>query len=145
MSDIAVSPSVSTQRPSKALHIGLWVAQVLLAAMFGMAGVMKTTTPYADLASQMSWVPVMGEAMLRFIGISELAGAIGLILPALTRIRPSLTGWAGVGLTVVMILAAGFHAIYSEFSAIPMNVVLGGLAAFVAWGRLRRAPIAPRA
>lgn len=148
MSEIAgvstVTPATPA-RPSRALSIGLWVAQVLLAALFGMAGFMKSFTPIEELVKQMPFAEVGGGALVRFIGISELAGAVGLILPALTRIKPVLTGLAGLGLTVVMVLAIGYHLVRYEFSSLPMNIVLGGLAAFVAWGRLRRAPIAPRA
>lgn len=129
--------------PSKALHISLWVAQVLLALAFGMAGAMKTFTPLAELATKLAWVSSAG-ALVRFIGISELAAAIGLILPAATRIKPSLTPLAGAGLVVIMVLALAFHAVQGEFSSLPVNLVLGGLAAFVAWGRFKKAPIQPR-
>lgn len=130
--------------PSKALHIALWVAQVLLALAFGMAGVMKSFTPLAELATKLPWVASSPAALVRFIGVSELAAAIGLILPAATRIKPSLTPLAGAGLVVIMVLALAFHAVHSEFSAFPVNLVLGGLAAFVAWGRFKKAPIQSR-
>jgi len=67
-----------------------------------------------------------------------------MLLPALTRIKPILTPLAGVGLAVVMVLAAGFHVMRGELSALPINLAFGGLAAFVAWGRLQKAPISPR-
>ena len=82
--------------------------------------------------------------MIYFIGASELLGAIGLILPAALRIVPKLTGFAGAALALVMVLAAGEHILAGEFSHVPVNVVLGGIAAFVAWGRLAAAPIEPR-
>lgn len=81
---------------------------------------------------------------MRFIGIAELAAAVGLILPALTRILPKLTPLAGLGLAVIMVLAAGFLVQRGEMSALPINFLLGALAAFVAWGRWRKVPIAPR-
>jgi predicted tellurium resistance membrane protein TerC len=130
--------------PSKGLHIGLWVAQVLLAVAFGMAGAMKTFTPLDELAQTLPWVAESGAGLVRFIGVSELAGALGLILPAATRIKPSLTALAALGLVVVMVLAAGFHVMRGEAQALPVNLVLGGLAAFVAWGRWKKQPIAPR-
>jgi len=128
----------------KVLHIALWVAQILLAAAFGMAGVMKSTQPIADLAAQLVWPGAVPEALVRFIGISELAGAIGLVLPAATRIQPGLTPLAALGLIVVMLLAAGFHVTRGELFALPINLALAALAAFIAWGRGRRAPIAAR-
>jgi putative oxidoreductase len=80
--------------------------------------------------------------MVRFIGACELAGAVGLILPAATRIRPMLTPLAASGLVVVMLLAMAFHISRGEAAqALPINLTLGALAAFVAWGRFRKAPI----
>ena len=129
---------------SKALHIALWVAQVLLALNFGLAGVMKSSQPIAELAKRMAWAGDIPELLVRFIGVSELLGAIGLILPAATRIKPALTPLAAAGLTTIMVLAALFHLQRGETGALPINIVLGGLAAFVAWGRWKKAPIAPR-
>ncbi len=146
MTSPAASPSTPVARPaSRVLHVSLWVVQVLLGAMFTMAGVMKSSTAIAELATKVPWVTEVPMWMVRFIGISELAGGIGLIVPALTRIRPGLTALAGLGLAVVMVLAAGYHVMHGELQALPINFVLGGLAAFVAWGRFRKAPIAPRA
>lgn len=68
-----------------------------------------------------------------------------MILPSATRVLPALTGWAGVGLTVVMALAMTFHLSRGEMGGPPINLALGVLAAFVAWGRLRKVPIPPRA
>lgn len=127
----------------KGLRIGLWVVQLGLAAMFGMAGVMKSTTPIDELAKQMPWVAEL-PGLVRFIGISEIAGALGLVLPAATRIKPGLTPLAALGLMVIMVLAAIFHISRGEYSAIVTNAILGGLAAFVWWGRRSAAPIAPR-
>ena len=130
--------------PSKALHIGLWVVQVILALMFLAGGAMKATQPIAELAVQMVWADDIPEALVRFIGMAEVLGGLGLVLPAATRIKPVLTPLAGVGLLVIMLLAALFHLVRSEFAGIVMNVVLGGLALFVAWGRAKKAPIRPR-
>ena len=119
-------------RPRRALHIALWVAQVLLAGMFLMTGFMKLTQPVDALAGQMPWVAAVPAALVRFIGAAELAGALGLILPSLTRIQPRLTVLAALGLVVVMVLASAMH------------LVLAAVAAFIAWGRSKAAPIAPR-
>jgi putative oxidoreductase len=130
---------------SKGLHVGLWVAQGLLAAAFLSAGLMKVTSPIEALRAAMPWVNgAMGQAV-RFIGTMEVLGALGLILPAATRIKPWLTPLAALGLTTVMVLASATHAVRGEPQVILFNAVLGGLAAFVAWGRWRKAPIPPRA
>jgi uncharacterized membrane protein YphA (DoxX/SURF4 family) len=139
------SPTESTARPSKALNVGLWLAQALLALGFGMGGFFKLTFPIEELTKQMVWPGAVPPGLVRFIGASELAGAIGVILPALTRIRPVLTPLAAIGLLVIMLLAAIFHVTRNELGALPTNIVLGGLAGFIAWGRLKKAPIAPRA
>jgi hypothetical protein len=109
-----------------------------------MAGVMKTTMPIDELAKTVNWAADVPLLLVRFIGLSELAGALGLVLPALTRIMPVLTPLAAAGLTLVMILAAGFHLTRGEAAAIGFTLVLGAAAAFVAWGRWRRVPIAAR-
>lgn len=125
------------------LTAGLWVVQVLLALAFGASGMMKLATPIAELAQKLPWVVDM-PGLTRFIGLSEVLGAIGLILPSATRIQPKLTALAGAGLTLVMTLAAAFHLSRGEGGHIVPNLVLGGLAAFVAWGRAKGAPIASR-
>jgi putative oxidoreductase len=140
----AAAPRFDTASP-KALHIALWVAQVLLAVAFGMAGVMKAILPMPQLIETMVWPGAVSPGLVRFIGVAELAAAIGLVLPAATRIKPILTPLAAIGLVLVMIAAAGFHFMRGELQALPINATLGALAAFVAWGRLRKAPIAPRA
>jgi len=109
-----------------------------------MAGFMKGTTPIAELSQKLPWTAQVPEALVRFIGASELLGALGLILPAATRIKPSLTPLAAALLVVVMILAAGFHVLQGEPKMMGPSVVLGLLAATVAYGRLRKAPISPR-
>jgi putative oxidoreductase len=78
---------------------------------------------------------------VRFIGTAELLGAIGLILPALTRIAPVLTPAAASGLVVVMLSAIVFHATRKEYRQIGGNILLLLLAAFVVYGRLALAPI----
>ena len=83
---------------------------------------------------------------MRFIGFVELAGALGMILPALTRILPFLTPLAALGFAVIQVLAIGTHASLGETaSTLPMNLVLLTLSLFGAWGRWKKSPIAPRA
>jgi putative oxidoreductase len=138
-----VVPSVA--RPADCgLTIGLWTAQTILALMFGMAGVMKTTQPIAELAQKLVWPGAVPPGLVRFIGASELLGALGLLLPSVTRIKPGLTPLAAAGLVTIMALASVFHLTRGELPAIAFNLALGSVAAFVAWGRYRKAPIAPR-
>ena len=82
--------------------------------------------------------------LVRFIGTSELLGAIGLLLPSLTRVKPIFTAWAGAGLATVMVLATGFHVMRDEMQFIGVTLTLAVVAAFVAWGRFVGRPIEPR-
>lgn len=136
----------SKAAPNRALNIGLWSAQIALAAVFGMAGVSKSFLPPADLISMgVNYATDLPEWLLRFIGASELLGAIGIFLPALTRILPRLTPLAAVGFITLQTLAIGFHAVRGELlTVLPFNLALLGLALFVFWGRWFKAPIAAR-
>jgi putative oxidoreductase len=128
------------------MHIALWVAQALLALAFTGAGATKLFTAAALLTTKGmgAWVADSPTLLVRFIGVCELLGAVGLIAPSATRIAPKLTPVAAAGLGTIMVLAAGTHVSYREYASVAPNVVLGGLAAFVAWGRLKRHPIAAR-
>jgi putative oxidoreductase len=130
--------STATSHP-RALNIALWIAQALLAAAFLMAGGMKLVTPMEQLTATMP----MSGLFLRFIGVVEVAGAIGVVVPAATRIQPRLTIFAALGLLIVMVGAFITHLTRSEYSSLVAPLVLGALAAFVAWGRAKKAPIAP--
>jgi len=136
--------TAETSSPSKGMHVGLWVAQALLAVAFTGADLMKLTTPLAELATKMAWVNHVPAGLVPFIGAAELAGVLGLILPSATRIKPGLTPLAAALLVVVMLLAAATHLSIGEAPMVLPNLVLGGLAAFVAWGRFKAAPIAAR-
>jgi len=125
---------------SNVLHISLWIAQVIVAGMFMMVGAMKTFTPIAELSLTIPWAKD-SEALIRFIGITEVLGALGLILPAALKISPRLTVWAAYGLTLTMVLASLFHIVRGEISAVPTPLVLGLLSAFIGWGRSTKAPI----
>lgn len=129
---------------SSLLHITLWIVQVLLAAMFLAVGLMKTATPIEELAQTM---PLAGDMpiLTRFIGVVEILGGLGLILPAALRIIPKITAWAAAGLALIMIFALIFHLSRGEMSAIGTNMVLVTLAGFVAWGRATKAQILARA
>ena len=138
--------SITNQKSSsKALHITLWIAQVLLAGMFIMSGFMKISQPIEQLSQMLPWASQIPSGLVRFIGISEVLGGLGLILPALLRIKPQLTPLAALGLATVMLFAAIFHASRGEFSSIGMNVILSLVALFIAWGRSKKAPIQPKA
>jgi uncharacterized membrane protein YphA (DoxX/SURF4 family) len=133
-----------TTSSSRTLRGALWAVQALLAAGFGMAGLMKMTQPIAELARMMIWPGDVPAALVRLIGVLDFAGAIGLILPAATRIRPALTPIAAAALVALMAGASVFHLSRGEAQMLPATLLLGALAAFVAWGRGRKARIVAR-
>ena len=125
--------------------IGLWVAQILLALVFGSAGFMKLFQPIEALVPMMAWVGSSPEWLVRFIGFVEIAGALGMILPAATRILPWLTPLAALGFAIIQVLAVGVHVSMGDIAmSWPMNLVLLALSLLVIWGRTRKAPIAAR-
>jgi uncharacterized membrane protein YphA (DoxX/SURF4 family) len=119
----------------------LWIVQVLLAALFLFAGVMKLVLPIEALAGP---VPMPGP-FLRFIGVAETLGALGLILPGLLRIKPVLTPLAAAGLVIIMIGATAITLLGGDAAMSVVPIVVGLLLAFVAYGRWRLAPHAARA
>ncbi len=133
-----------TATPGRALRIGLWVAQSLLFFVFASAGLVKLLTPIPQLAAMMPWTGQHSEAFVRVIGLIDLAGGLGILLPALTRILPRLTVLAALGCTVLQVFAIVFHVSRGEAEMTPLNLVLLVLSVVVLWGRGRKAPIAPR-
>jgi len=117
------------------MNTALWIAQGLLAAMYLMAGIIKTFQT-AKAKEQMPWAKERSDGFVRFVGTSELLGALGLILPLVTGILPWLTPLAAIGLIIIQLLAIFTeHLPKKEYNVIPINVVLLALAAFVVFGR----------
>ena len=117
------------------MNTALWVAQILLAAIYGMAGMMKTFQT-AKAKERLPWAKNRSNGFVRFVGISELLGALGLILPLLTGILPWLTPIAAIGLLAIQLLAIFTeHLPKKELNVIPINVVLIAISVFIAFGR----------
>jgi DoxX-like family len=114
----------------------LWIVQGLLALLFLFAGGMKLVMPIEALTEQM---PLPG-LFVRFIGVAEVLGAIGLILPGLLRIRPALTPLAAAGLIIIMIGATVLTLASGAVASALIPLGVGLLLAFVAYGRWRLAP-----
>jgi putative oxidoreductase len=117
------------------MNIALWAVQGGLALAFLFAGVSKASQSLDSLAKNMGWVRAVPLPFVRFIGVAEFLGAIGLILPQVTGILPWLTPTAAAGLVLVQASAAVFHLSRREVRYLPVNLVLLALAAFVAYGR----------
>ena len=119
------------------MNIALWVVQVLLALVYLAAGGLKVVRPREQLAAtgRFDWMKDTSDAGVKAIGVVEVLGALGLVLPELTGIAPILTPIAAVGLVIVQIAAMRVHIRLGERKSLPVNVVLLLLAAFVAVGR----------
>jgi uncharacterized membrane protein len=114
------------------MNIALWIVTGILAALYLAAGVMKTFRPRTQLASSLPWVEDYAGGTVKFIGIVEFLGAIGLVLPWLTGVAPILTPIAAAGLVIVQVLAIVVHIRRHEQKALPFNVFLLLGALFVA-------------
>ena len=118
------------------MNVLLWVAAGLLAAAFLAAGLMKVSQPKDAMLARLPWVEDFSSAQVKGIGVIEVLGAIGVILPGVTTIAPILVPSAATGLAITMVLAFVMHARRGEAKAsFAPNVVLFALAVFVAWGR----------
>ncbi|HEY1233605.1 MAG TPA: DoxX family protein, partial [Candidatus Binatia bacterium] len=119
-----------------AMNLALWIIQVLLALLFLFAGAMKLIMPIEEMTQQIA----MPGLFLRFIGLCEVLGGLGLVLPWLVGIRPGLTPLAAVGLVIIMIGATATTIIIGQIAASMLPLVVGLLCLFVAYGRWRLAP-----
>ncbi|MEW9552537.1 DoxX family protein [Nonomuraea sp. NPDC050783] len=127
----------------------LWSLQVVFGFFFAGSGFGKVLlyddALYAAAPRAVAWYAAVPQPLIVFIGVCEVLGGVGLILPAMARVKPVLTPLAAAGLTLTMILAAGFHIMRGEYALVPANLLLGGASAVVAAGRWKQRPIAPAA
>ncbi len=117
------------------MNIALWIAQGLVALAFLYGGTIKAFTYdyYATSIAKLGQTPV-ARKLAGFIGIAEMVGAIGVVLPMALNVAPALSPWAAIGLAIIMLLAMGYHLRGREPA--PTPIILFLLAAFVAVGRL---------
>jgi uncharacterized membrane protein YphA (DoxX/SURF4 family) len=132
--EISMKP-VATERSSRKLNTLLWTLQTLLAMLFMFAGVMKFIIPVAEMTKQIA----MPGWFLHFIGIAEILGSIGLVLPGILRIRTGLTPLAAAALVIIMIGATAVNLKTGQRGAALTTVVIGLLLAIVAYNRWRMA------
>ena len=130
MSTIATAPSRNRT------NLWLWIVQGLLALVFLFSGGSKLAMP-ADVLATQSHLPGM---FMKFIGVCEVLGAVGLIVPGLTHIRPSLTPLAAALLVIIMIGATVNTALYMP-AVLPLPIIVLLLSAYVAYARWRLAPL----
>jgi uncharacterized membrane protein YphA (DoxX/SURF4 family) len=124
------------------VNLALWIIAGVLAFAFAGSGIMKLVQSKEKLVASSTggWAQHWSPASIKLVGVAEILGAVGLILPAVLHVAPILVPLAAVGLVLVMIGAAVVHARRHELPNVAINVVLLLLAAFVAWGRFGPLP-----
>jgi len=143
-----MATSMTMPHPRSGMNIALWTLQVLCGVFFCFTGFGKIMCYRPDvwnhtLHQPVAWFSAVPQDLFVFIGVCEFLGGVGLILPAMTGVKAKLTPFAAIGLSLVMILAAAFHIVRGEFRFfLPLNLVLAGVAAFIAYGRLMARPVA---
>ena len=117
------------------MNVALWIVQGLLAFAFIAAGAMKVFAyeKYKAMSEKKNSRTSLSRGLITFIGMAEIAGSLGVVLPMATNIAPWLSPWAAIGLAIIMLLAIGFHVRRHESVAVP--VILFLLAGFVVFGR----------
>jgi hypothetical protein len=115
------------------MNLVLWIVQGLLAFAMGVTGAAKVVMPRVKLAEKMKWARTWTDGRVKLLGLAEVLGAVGLVVPWVTGILPVLTPVAAACLVVIMIGAVKVHIDLEEPFAPP--AVLAVLCAFVAIGR----------
>jgi hypothetical protein len=126
-----VSPSTHSQ----IVNVLLWVGQAMICGSLCIGEIMKLTMPIAKISQIFPWTGQVSKPFLRFIGVVDLAGGLGILLPEVTHIVPRLTVLAAIGCIALQALAIGFHVRRDEASQTPFNFFLLALCGFVLWGR----------
>ncbi len=126
------------------MHALLWILQILLGVYFFVTGVVHFVVP-PGLPEPMAWMYELPPALHVLSGTAEILAGLGLVLPGLMRIQTRLTPLAAAGLVLVMLGAAIWHLARGELPNIGMNILLGAMAGFVAYGRWRLRPLPERA
>jgi hypothetical protein len=115
------------------MRVAFWIVAALLAVFYLFSGAVKSIRSKDQLRPMMGWVDTMPLSFVRTIGVLEVLGAIGLILPPLTGVAPGLALAAAVGLALVQVGAIGLHLSRGEAKVVPLNIVLLALAVVAVW------------
>ena len=130
------SPRNDIRGRQKNLNTVLWAMQAFLFLAFGTAGIMKLTMTIAKLAAIMTWPGSVPEVLVRAIGAAEVAGAMGVFLPALVRMQPWITSYAAMGLATTMICAVGYHLMLFQGMMLLPTLALLVIATYVGVRRM---------
>jgi hypothetical protein len=119
------------------MNVALWTAQLLLAALM-LTGAALKFMPIEKLAAMMPWTGQVSPAIVRLLGLIDLLGGAGLILPALLHLQPRLTIWTSLAILALMVCAIVFHISRGEAPVTGLNILVALLAVFIAWGRAKK-------
>jgi uncharacterized membrane protein YphA (DoxX/SURF4 family) len=117
------------------MNTTLWIVQGILAFMFLMVGAMKIMQPYDKFKAMMSWAEDFSPGKIKMIGMLEILGALGIVLPLALGLYTFMTPLAALGLSFLMMGASATHLRRKEPKMLAMNVMLLMMALFVAYGR----------
>jgi putative oxidoreductase len=131
------------EKKPKGLILALWIAQGLISLTLVWGAYAKLLQPLEDTAKMLPWA-LDNPGLLKFTGIIDLLGGLGIILPAALRIQPKLTVFAAYGIIALMVLGSIFHISRGEAPLIGMNIFIILIAVFIAWGRTKKLPILPK-
>lgn len=127
----------NTPATSKFMNVALWTAQLLLASLMLMGAALKFM-PIEKLAAMMPWTGEVPPAIVRLLGLIDLLGGAGLLLPAVLNLPPRLTIWASLAILALMVCAIVFHISRGEAPVTGLNILAALLAVFIAWGRAKK-------
>ena len=122
-------------------NVILWILQAVVAVMFIMPGFMKMLLPIQTLSAMLPWTGQVSPYMVRGLGLIDVLGGVGVVLPSLLLVKPQLAGTVAIACILLMISAIIFHISRGEASVIGFNIVVIFILAFIAWGRNIKAPI----
>jgi putative oxidoreductase len=131
------------EKKPKGLNIALWIAQGLISLTLVWGAYAKLIQPIEETSKMLPWA-LDNPSLLKFTGIIDLLGGLGIILPAALRIQPKLTVFAAYGIIALMVLGSIFHVSRGEAPLIGMNIFIILIAVFIAWGRTKKLPILPK-
>ena len=119
----------------------LWIFQVLLALVFLASGLTKLAKPKDALTDKLPTLAAYRPLTVKLVGLAEVLGAIGVVVPLATGVAPGLTPWAALGLAVVMVAAAVAHAEQRDYKPLALHAVLLAMAVVVVYGRSADLPV----
>lgn len=129
---------MKVKKPSKVLNTSLWASQIILALALFSGTYLKVFMSIDALSEIFKWAGEIPPSMVRFTGVVDFFGGLGLILPIFPNVSHRVAGYAGISIVALMVCASIFHISRGETSDITTNIIFAILSIFIAWGRLKK-------